>query len=66
MEAAALLRRPYYADEPTEWILSVIARRVEQLALVADDVTHLVASRQRAARYARESDPIAASPTGTV
>jgi hypothetical protein len=37
MQAAELLRRPYYTDEPTAWVLALIARRVEQLALIADD-----------------------------
>ena len=59
MQAAALLRQPCYADEPTAWMLSLIARRIEQLALVADDVTHLVASRQRAAHYAGTADVLA-------
>ena len=55
-QAAELLRQPYYADEPTAWVLSLIARRVEQLAEIADDVTHLVASRQRAAHFAATAD----------
>lgn len=56
MQAAELLRQSYYADEPTAWVLKLIARRVEQLALVADDVTHLVASQQRAAHFAGTAD----------
>ena len=59
MQAAELLRQPYYADEPTAWVLNLIARRVEQLALIADDVTHLVASRQRAAHFAGTADVLA-------
>ena len=62
MQAAELLKQPYYADEPTMWVLSLIARRIEQLALIADDVTQLVASRQRAAHFAGSGD---AFPTGT-
>lgn len=56
MQAAELLRQPYYADEPTAWLLNLIARRVEQLAHIADDVTQLVASRQRAAHFAGNGD----------
>jgi hypothetical protein len=58
MQAAELLRQPYYADEPTAWLLNLIARRVEQLAHIADDVTQLVASRQRAAHFAGNGDSL--------
>jgi hypothetical protein len=58
MQAAELLRQPYYADEPTAWLLNLIARRVEQLAHIADDVTQLVASRQRAAHFAGNGESL--------
>ena len=58
MQAAELLRQPYYADEPTAWLLNLIARRVEQLAHIADDVTQLVASRQRAAHFTGNGDSL--------
>jgi len=66
MQAAELLRKPYYTDEPTAWVLNLIARRVEQLALIADDVTQLVASRQRAAQFANDGDLYGASGTESV
>jgi hypothetical protein len=66
MQAAELLRKPYYTDDATAWVLNLIARRVEQLALIADDVTQLVASRQRAAHFANDGDIFGASGTGTV
>jgi hypothetical protein len=66
MQAAELLRQPYYADDTTAWVLKLIARRIEQLAVIADDVTQLVASRQRAAQFAAEGDGLSAGGTGTV
>ena len=63
MQAAELLRQPYYADEPTEWVLNLIARRTEQLALIVDDMAIIVASRQRVAQFV-EGDRLSAGGAG--
>lgn len=64
MQAAELLRQPYYTDEPTAWVLNLIARRIEQLALIVDDMTIIVASRQRVAQFAAEGDRVSAGGAG--
>jgi len=65
MQAAELLRQPYYADEPTEWVLNAIARRVEQLALIADDRAQQSAARPLAMCFANESDLSTVPPPAT-
>jgi hypothetical protein len=62
MQAAELLRQPYYTDEPTEWVLNLIARRVEQLALIADDRAQLVAGRTLTVRFGTDTDLSTARP----
>lgn len=64
MQAAELLRQPYYTDEPTEWVLNLIARRVEQLALIADDRAQL-AARPLAPRFRADGELANAQPPAT-
>lgn len=65
MQAAELLRQPYYTDEPTEWVLHLIARRVEQLALIADDRAQLSAVRALGIRFGKDADLSAVPPSAT-
>jgi len=66
MQAAELLRQSYFTDEPTEWVLNLIARRVEQLALIADDRAQLVAGRTLTVRFGKDTDLSTVQPPATV